>query len=196
MIARCRPRADELPAGGDISRAGQRCQQRCQCGRSAVYGRFAFTCVVSRKSACGRTCQRRWNGHKSSCGIWRDCRRACPHPRQIKLGMFLRPAAHHVAGWRHQDAWADGGLNFATYVEMAQTAEARPVRPDVLGRRAHRRALRPRDAVAHVLRGVDRADVAAHRAGAGDAATSASSAPRPRPTTSPITSRAASPRST
>jgi N-acetyl-S-(2-succino)cysteine monooxygenase len=44
-------------------------------------------------------------------------------PRQIKLGMFLRPAAHHVAGWRHPDAWADGGLNFARYVEMAQTAE-------------------------------------------------------------------------
>jgi N-acetyl-S-(2-succino)cysteine monooxygenase len=44
-------------------------------------------------------------------------------PRQIKLGMFLRPAAHHVAGWRHQDAWADGGLNFSKYVEMAQTAE-------------------------------------------------------------------------
>jgi len=44
-------------------------------------------------------------------------------PRQIKLGMFLRPAAHHVAGWRHPDAWADGGLNFATYVEMARTAE-------------------------------------------------------------------------
>ncbi len=42
---------------------------------------------------------------------------------QIKLGMFLRPAAHHVAGWRHQDAWADGGLNFSKYVEMAQTAE-------------------------------------------------------------------------
>ncbi len=43
--------------------------------------------------------------------------------RQIKLGMFLRPAAHHIAGWRHPDAWADGGLNFARYVEMAQTAE-------------------------------------------------------------------------
>ena len=41
-------------------------------------------------------------------------------PRQIKLGMFLRPAAHHVAGWRHPDAWADGGLDFAKYVEMAQ----------------------------------------------------------------------------
>jgi N-acetyl-S-(2-succino)cysteine monooxygenase len=44
-------------------------------------------------------------------------------PRQIKLGMFLRPAAHHVAGWRHRDAWADGGLNFSKYVEMAKTAE-------------------------------------------------------------------------
>lgn len=43
--------------------------------------------------------------------------------RQIKLGMFLRPAAHHVAGWRHRDAWADGGLSFAKYVTMAQTAE-------------------------------------------------------------------------
>lgn len=43
--------------------------------------------------------------------------------RQIKLGMFLRPAAHHIAGWRHRDAWADGGLSFAKYVAMAQTAE-------------------------------------------------------------------------
>jgi N-acetyl-S-(2-succino)cysteine monooxygenase len=43
--------------------------------------------------------------------------------RQIKLGMFLRPAAHHVAGWRHPDAWADGGLSFPKYVEMARTAE-------------------------------------------------------------------------
>ena len=43
--------------------------------------------------------------------------------RQIKLGMFLRPAGHHVGGWRHRDAWADGGLNFDTYVTMARTAE-------------------------------------------------------------------------
>ena len=43
--------------------------------------------------------------------------------RQIKLGMFLRPAGHHIAGWRHPDAWADGGLNFAKYAEMARTAE-------------------------------------------------------------------------
>ena len=46
-----------------------------------------------------------------------------PVPRQIKLGMFLRPAAHHIAGWRHKDAWADGGINFQKYVEMAQKAE-------------------------------------------------------------------------
>ena len=43
--------------------------------------------------------------------------------RQIKLGMFLRPAGHHIAAWRHPDAGADGGLNFADYVEMARTAE-------------------------------------------------------------------------
>jgi FMN-dependent oxidoreductase (nitrilotriacetate monooxygenase family) len=43
--------------------------------------------------------------------------------RQIKLGMFLRPAGHHVAGWRHPGAWADGGLNFPKYVETARTAE-------------------------------------------------------------------------
>jgi N-acetyl-S-(2-succino)cysteine monooxygenase len=42
--------------------------------------------------------------------------------RQIKLGMFLRPAGHHLAGWRHPDAWAGGGLDFRKYVEMARTA--------------------------------------------------------------------------
>jgi FMN-dependent oxidoreductase (nitrilotriacetate monooxygenase family) len=46
-----------------------------------------------------------------------------PQPRQIKLGMFLRPAGHHIAGWRHPDAWASGGLDFGRYVEMARTAE-------------------------------------------------------------------------
>ena len=43
--------------------------------------------------------------------------------RQLKLGMFVRPAAHHIAGWRHPDAWADGGLDFSKYAEMARTAE-------------------------------------------------------------------------
>jgi N-acetyl-S-(2-succino)cysteine monooxygenase len=37
--------------------------------------------------------------------------------------MFLRPAGHHIAGWRHPDAWADGGLNFRKYVETAHIAE-------------------------------------------------------------------------
>src|SRR5690349_19722909 len=43
--------------------------------------------------------------------------------RQIKLGMFLRPAGHHIAAWRHPDAQADGGVNFSHYVQIAQTAE-------------------------------------------------------------------------
>src|SRR5690349_4620904 len=43
--------------------------------------------------------------------------------KQIKLGMFLRPAGHHVAGWRHPDAQADAGWNFPHFVQLAQTAE-------------------------------------------------------------------------
>ncbi len=43
--------------------------------------------------------------------------------RQIKLGMFLRPAAHHIAGWRHPDCAADGGINFQKYVELARKSE-------------------------------------------------------------------------
>src|SRR5262245_42881433 len=44
--------------------------------------------------------------------------------RQIKLGMFLRPGGgHHIAGWRHPEAWADNGLNFARCIETARTAE-------------------------------------------------------------------------
>jgi N-acetyl-S-(2-succino)cysteine monooxygenase len=44
--------------------------------------------------------------------------------RQMKMGMFLRPAGHHVAGWRHPEAHADAGWNFARYQELAQKAEA------------------------------------------------------------------------
>ena len=88
--------------------------------------------------------------------------------RQIKLGMFLRPAAHHIAGWRHEDAWADGGLNFATFVEMAHKAEAglfdMMFSADVLTGERYDREY----AVAYVLRGMDRSDVAPHRARAGD----------------------------
>ena len=43
--------------------------------------------------------------------------------RQIRLGMFLRPAGHHVAAWRHPDAQADAGFNFAHFIELAKTAE-------------------------------------------------------------------------
>jgi alkanesulfonate monooxygenase len=42
---------------------------------------------------------------------------------QIKLGAFLLNTGHHVAAWRHPDAWAEGGLDFAHYRQLAQTAE-------------------------------------------------------------------------
>ncbi len=44
--------------------------------------------------------------------------------RQLKLGAFLYPTGHHVAAWRHPDAQADAGSNFAHYVELAKLAEA------------------------------------------------------------------------
>lgn len=43
--------------------------------------------------------------------------------REMKLGMFLRPAGHHVAGWRHPEAQSDAGWNFQRFAEMAKTAE-------------------------------------------------------------------------
>jgi N-acetyl-S-(2-succino)cysteine monooxygenase len=43
--------------------------------------------------------------------------------KQIKLGMFLRPAGHHVAAWRHPDAEVDAGWNFARFAQLAKTAE-------------------------------------------------------------------------
>jgi N-acetyl-S-(2-succino)cysteine monooxygenase len=42
---------------------------------------------------------------------------------QFKLGAFLMNTGHHVAAWRHPDADADGGLDFAHYKRLAQTAE-------------------------------------------------------------------------
>jgi FMN-dependent oxidoreductase (nitrilotriacetate monooxygenase family) len=42
---------------------------------------------------------------------------------QFKLGAFLLNTGHHVAAWRHPDAWAGNGLNFAQYRQLAQTAE-------------------------------------------------------------------------
>jgi alkanesulfonate monooxygenase len=43
--------------------------------------------------------------------------------RRIKLGMFLRPAGHHLAAWRHPNAQADAGVNFQRFVEVARIAE-------------------------------------------------------------------------
>ena len=45
-------------------------------------------------------------------------------PRQLKLGMFLRPAGHHIAGWRHPDAWWPNTMNFDHAIEIAKLAEA------------------------------------------------------------------------
>src|SRR5687768_10243127 len=43
--------------------------------------------------------------------------------KEIKLGMFLRPAGHHLAAWRHPDAYSDSGFNFTRFVKLAETAE-------------------------------------------------------------------------
>lgn len=42
----------------------------------------------------------------------------------LRLGAFLYPTGHHIAAWRHPDAQADAGVNFAHYVQLAQAAEA------------------------------------------------------------------------
>lgn len=42
---------------------------------------------------------------------------------QLRLGAFFNPTGHHVASWRHPDAQADAGVNFAHYGEIARTAE-------------------------------------------------------------------------
>jgi FMN-dependent oxidoreductase (nitrilotriacetate monooxygenase family) len=40
---------------------------------------------------------------------------------EMKLGLFLRPTGHHVAGWRDHNANTDG--SFTHFVEMARIAE-------------------------------------------------------------------------
>src|SRR5260370_9279150 len=89
-------------------------------GPVAVKG---LECSVSANSAPGLPADRT----RSSVGMGRPAshryRDRMSARRQIKLGMFLRPAGHHVAGWRRPEAWADGGLDFRKYVEMARTAE-------------------------------------------------------------------------
>ena len=43
--------------------------------------------------------------------------------RQMKLGAFLMPAGHHIAAWRHPEAAATMGVDVASYIQVAQTAE-------------------------------------------------------------------------
>ncbi|HEV7416507.1 MAG TPA: LLM class flavin-dependent oxidoreductase [Tianweitania sediminis] len=41
----------------------------------------------------------------------------------MKLGAFLMPTGHHIAGWRHPRAAADAGIDIDHMVRLAQTAE-------------------------------------------------------------------------
>jgi FMN-dependent oxidoreductase (nitrilotriacetate monooxygenase family) len=41
----------------------------------------------------------------------------------MHLGGFFHPTGNHVAAWLHPKAQIDAGVNFAHYVELAQTAE-------------------------------------------------------------------------
>jgi alkanesulfonate monooxygenase SsuD/methylene tetrahydromethanopterin reductase-like flavin-dependent oxidoreductase (luciferase family) len=45
-------------------------------------------------------------------------------PRHMHLGVFVQTPGHHVAGWRHPDATADGWPNLALMKHIAATAEA------------------------------------------------------------------------
>ena len=42
--------------------------------------------------------------------------------RQMKLGLFLAPGGHHMAAWRHPDAYPDG-VSIKTYIRFAEIAE-------------------------------------------------------------------------
>lgn len=43
--------------------------------------------------------------------------------KQLHLGAFLNSAGHHSAAWRHPDAQADAGMNFAHMLELARLCE-------------------------------------------------------------------------
>jgi FMN-dependent oxidoreductase (nitrilotriacetate monooxygenase family) len=43
--------------------------------------------------------------------------------RQMKLGLFLAPGGHHMAAWRHPDAYP-AGFSIDSYVTAAQVAES------------------------------------------------------------------------
>lgn len=42
---------------------------------------------------------------------------------EMKLGLFIRPTGHHIASWRHPNAYDDANENFDRFVDMAKTAE-------------------------------------------------------------------------
>ncbi len=42
----------------------------------------------------------------------------------LRFGLFLYPAGHHIAAWRHPDAAANAGIDFDYYRTIALTAEA------------------------------------------------------------------------
>ena len=44
-------------------------------------------------------------------------------PRQMKLGMFMRPGGHHIAAWRLPETPPSPGNNLAHNMEVAQIAE-------------------------------------------------------------------------
>src|SRR5260370_30658765 len=44
--------------------------------------------------------------------------------RNMRLGVFVQPPGHPVAGWRHPDASASGWPNLALMKHIAATAEA------------------------------------------------------------------------
>ena len=43
--------------------------------------------------------------------------------RQMKLGAFLMPTGHHIAAWRHPDAFAAAGVDIDHMIELARIAE-------------------------------------------------------------------------
>lgn len=45
------------------------------------------------------------------------------HKEMMKLGLFINPAGHHQAAWRHPDSQADAGVNLRHYIEIAKLAE-------------------------------------------------------------------------
>ncbi len=43
--------------------------------------------------------------------------------RQMKLGAFLMAGGHHIAAWRHPDAYAEAGSDIGHFIGLAQIAE-------------------------------------------------------------------------